>query len=168
MNAPSYCGPNYNLLQIYEICERRNCAAMHVSNSVFSHASKTHTPPSPSLISISISQTQSAQLKPNSHTTNLIFSPPFAPSPSQTSELPASPSHVKKGKKITGMLKLQRRLQHCGKPCPPSQHLLFSFNVCFFLSACSAVRGSDRVYFNVIFFFKKTTTFLCHWCAQLF
>lgn len=58
------------------------------------------------------------------------------------------------------MLKLQRGLQRCGKPCPhPSVCSARSLFVCFlfvfFLSACSTVRGSG-IYFNVIL--KKNQT----------
>lgn len=58
------------------------------------------------------------------------------------------------------MLKLQRGLQRCGKPCPhlsvcSARSLFVCFLFVFFLSACSTVRGSGTVYFNVIFFLKK-------------
>lgn len=61
---------------------------------------------------------------------------------------------MKKKKKITGMLKLQRAPQHCGKPSPLSQPLnLFLsfvclFFVCYFSAVQTTARGSDRVYFD--------------------
>lgn len=73
------------------------------------------------------------------------------------------------------MLKLQRGLQRCGKPCPhlsvcSARSLFVCFLFVFFLSACSTVRGSGTVYFNVIFKKKKPNrkNFLCNLRAQLF
>lgn len=78
-------------------------------------------------------------------------------SPRAPPRLPSFLLHppMKKKEKITGMLKLQRALWHCGKPSPPSQplNLLVSFIVClffvcYFSSVHTTAQGSDRVYFD--------------------
>lgn len=140
-------------------------AAMHLFYSV----STCTKDPLLSFISISINQNLFLQLKPYSSTANLISSPPCSPEPLPDFQASFFTLPWKKKKKITGMLKLQRAPQHCGKPSPLSQPLnLFLsfvclFFVCYFSAVQTTARGSDRVYFD-----DKKNGFLCNLRAQLF
>lgn len=157
VNVSCYCGPYHNILLICEY-KMSDCAACMFLIAC-SHM-RQRPPLLHHFISISISQNQSPQLKPNSHTTNLISSPPGLPwAPPRLPSFLLHPPMLKKEKdnrhaEITAWAPALWETLPSLSIC--SSLPLF---VCFFLSACTTVRGSGRVYLMCISLQKHA--FLC-------